>query len=118
MRKDEFMQRAVLNIYGNGEDITIDDAIKKAQELADVVYKRVLIVSEQDKCKALDIMGATWQYIMQADNELNGEQNYRITKSSLQSAEETLKKAVREMCGWMNFDELEVHRECSPDIAE
>ena len=61
---------------------------------------------------------AVLQYIMQAENELNGEQNYRIIKSDLQSAKETLEKAVHEMCGWLNFNELEGHRECAIDIAE
>ena len=117
MRKDEFMQRAVLQYIGR-DDMTADEAISKAKDLADAVYERVLIVSEEDKGKALDFMGDTLQYIMQAENELNGEQNYRIIKSDLQSAEETLKKAVTEMCRWMNFDELEVHRECAIDIAE
>lgn len=111
------MQRAVLTYIGR-DDMTADEAISKAKDLADAMYERVLIVSEEEKCKALDIMGDTLQYIVQAENELNGEQNYRIIKSNLQSAEETLKKAVREMCGWMNFDELEVYRECNTDLAE
>ena len=117
MRKDEFMQRAVLQYIGR-DDMTADEAISKAKDLADAVYERVLIVSEDDKGKALDFMGDTLQYIMQAENELNGEQNYRIIKSDLQSAKETLEKAVHEMCGWLNFNELEGHRECAIDIAE
>ena len=117
MRKDEFMQRAVLTYIGR-DDMTADEAISKAKDLADTMYERVLIVSEDDRHKALDFLGETFQYITQAENELNGEQNFRIIKSNLQSAKVTWEKAVRQIFKWMNFDELEVYRECNPDLAE